>query len=134
MVYIFWAILSMLKFEFSIITAVFTHSLFLFISSILGGILGVILFTQIGYDFEKWLVRKFPKRFKKFSWKNRQLVRIRRKWGIWGISLLAPILLGIPVGVILCLTLTTDKMKIIKPMIISVLLWSLIFLILSLLI
>jgi hypothetical protein len=126
--YIFWVILAMLKFEFSLVTATLAHSPELVISSIIGGILGIILFTQIGYDIERWLIKRFPNYFKKFSWKNRHLVRIRRKWGIWGIAFLSPILLGLPLGVTLSLTLTTDKMKIIKPMIISVIGWSLIFL------
>jgi len=126
--YIFWVILAMLKFEFSLVTATLAHSPGLVISSIIGGILGIILFTQIGYDIERWLIKRFPNYFKKFSWKNRHLVRIRRKWGIWGIAFLSPILLGLPLGVTLSLTLTTDKMKIIKPMIISVIGWSLIFL------
>lgn len=126
--YIFWVILAMLKFEFSLVTATLANSPGLVISSIIGGILGIILFTQIGYDIERWLIKRFPNYFKKFSWKNRHLVRIRRKWGIWGIAFLTPILLGLPVGVLLSLTLTSDKMKIIKPMIISLLSWSLIFL------
>ena len=132
MVYILWVILSMLKFEFSIVTATIAHSPLLVISSMIGGILSVILFTQIVSNIERWLVKKFPKRFRKFSWKNRHLVRIRRKWGIWGISLLSPVLLGIPVGILLCLNLTTDKMKIIRPMVASVIGWSLVFLVISL--
>ena len=77
--YIFWVILAMLKFEFSLVTATLAHSPELVISSIIGGILGIILFTQIGYDIERWLIKRFPNYFKKFSWKNRHLVRIRRK-------------------------------------------------------
>ena len=132
MIYIFWVILAILKFEFSIVTATIAHSPLLILCSIFGGILGIVLFTQIGYDVEKWLVKKFPNRFKKFSWKNRHLVRIRRRWGIWGIAFLSPILLGPPIGSLLCLSLTTDKMKIIKSMVISLLAWSLIFLVIGL--
>jgi len=100
----------------------------------IGGIIGIIIFTQIGLDLEKWLVKKFPKWFKRFTLKNRILVKLRRNFGIWGISFLTPILLGIPVGVALCLTLTTDKRKIIKPMIFSLVVWTSIFLLLVLLI
>jgi membrane protein YqaA with SNARE-associated domain len=124
----------MLKYQFCLITSTVTQSWILLLLTLLGGILGIIIFTQIGYDLEKWLVKKFPKWFKRFTLKNRILVRLRRRWGIWGISFLTPVLLGIPVGVALCLTLTTDKRKIIRPMILSLIVWTLIFLMLVVLI
>lgn len=134
MSYIFWIILSMLKYQFCLITATVATSWLLLLLTMIGGILGIIIFTQIGYDLEKWLVKRFPRWFKRFTLKNRILVKLRRNWGIWGISFLTPILLGIPVGVALCLTLTTDKRKIIRPMILSLVVWTLIFLMFVLLI
>ena len=134
MSYIFWIILSMLKYQFCLITATVATSWLLLLLTMFGGILGIIIFTQIGYDLEKWLVKRFPRWFKRFTLKNRVLVKLRRNWGIWGISFLTPILLGIPVGVALCLTLTTDKRKIIRPMILSLVVWTLIFLMFVLLI
>lgn len=124
----------MLKYQFCLITATVATSWLLLLLTMIGGILGIIIFTQIGYDLEKWLVKRFPRWFKRFTLKNRVLVKLRRNWGIWGISFLTPILLGIPVGVALCLTLTTDKRKIIKPMILSLVVWTLIFLMFVLLI
>ena len=132
MSYIFWMVLSMLKYQFCLVSSTIAGSWLFVLLTLIGGIVGVIIFTQIGYDLEKWMVKTFPKRFKKFSFKNRMLVGLRRKWGIWGIAFLTPILLGIPVGVLLGLTLTTDKKLIIKPMIVSLIGWSLIFLILTL--
>lgn len=125
-------VLSMLKYQFCLVSSTIAGSWLFVLLTLLGGIFGVIIFTQIGYDLEKWMVKTFPKRFKKFSFKNRMLVKLRRKWGIWGIAFLTPILLGIPVGVLLSLTLTTDKRLIIKPMVVSLLGWSLVFLILTL--
>jgi len=124
----------MLKYQFCLITATVATSWLLLLLTMIGGILGIIIFTQIGYDLEKWLVKRFPRWFKRFTLKNRVLVKLRRNWGIWGISFLTPILLGIPVGVALCLTLTTDKRKIIRPMILSLVVWTLIFLMFVLLI
>jgi len=134
MTYIFWMILSMIKYQFCLITSTVVQSWLLLLLTLIGGIIGIVIFTQIGYDLEKWLVKKFPKWFKRFTLKNRILVKLRRNWGIWGISFLTPILLGIPVGVALCLTLTTDKRKIIKPMVLSLVSWTLVFLVLVLLI
>lgn len=127
-------ILSMIKYQFCLITSTVVQSWLLLLLTLIGGIIGIVIFTQIGYDLEKWLVKKFPKWFKRFTLKNRILVKLRRNWGIWGISFLTPILLGIPVGVALCLTLTTDKRKIIKPMVLSLVSWTLVFLVLVLLI
>jgi len=134
MSYIFWIILSMLKYQFCLIASTVAQSWILLLLTLLGGILGIIIFTQIGYDLEKWIVKKFPKWFKRFTLKNRILVGLRRRWGILGISFLTPVLLGIPVGVALCLTLTTDKRKIIRPMILSLIVWTLVFLMLVVLI
>lgn len=127
MTYIFWVVLSMIKYQFCLITATVAQSWLLLLLTLIGGLIGIVIFTQIGYDLEKWLVKKFPKLFKKFTFKNRILVKLRRSWGILGISFLTPILLGIPVGVALCLTLTTDKRKIIRPMALSLVCWTLLF-------
>jgi hypothetical protein len=116
------------------ITATIAQSWTLLLLTLIGGLIGIIIFTQIGYDIEKWIVRSFPRLSKKFTWKNRMLVKLRRKWGIWGISFLTPILLGIPVGVALCLTLTTDKRKIVRPMVLSLISWTLVFLLIVLLV
>jgi len=134
MSYIFWVILSMVKYQFCMITATIAQSWTLLLLTLIGGLIGIIIFTQIGYDIEKWIVRSFPRLSKKFTWKNRMLVKLRRKWGIWGISFLTPILLGIPVGVALCLTLTTDKRKIVRPMVLSLISWTLVFLLIVLLV
>ena len=107
MKYLFWFILSMIEWKYCLISSTLLKSPILITLSILGGAAGIVIFTQIGYDVEKWLVKKFPKRFKRFSFKNRILARVRRKWGIWGIALISPILIGLPVGVVLGLTLTT---------------------------
>lgn len=122
---IFWMIFSIFEIKYSIILSTIIDFSFLYILyTIIGGILGVYIFTQLGRDIEKLLVKRFPKWFKKFSRKNRILAKLRRKWGIWGISFLTPIILGIPIGVAVSLTLTTNKWSIIKPMSFSILFWT----------
>ena len=125
---IFWIIMSMLRFEVVLITStLIIHSPVTTIETLIGGILGIVLFTQLGVDIEKWIAKRFSRKFKKFSWKNRMLVKLRRRWGLWGIALLTPIIIGIPIGVLLSIPLTTDKMKIIKPMVVSVIFWTSLF-------
>ena len=38
---------------------------------------------------------------KKFSWRNKLIVKLKTKYGMWGISLLTPIALSIPIGAFL---------------------------------
>ncbi len=38
---------------------------------------------------------------KKFSWKNKFMVKLRRGYGMWGIILLTPVLLSLPIGAFL---------------------------------
>ena len=98
---IFWIIMSMLRFEVVLITStLIIHSPVTTIETLIGGILGIVLFTQLGVDIEKWIAKRFSRKFKKFSWKNRMLVKLRRRWGLWGIALLTPIIIGIPIGVL----------------------------------
>ena len=131
---VFWIIFSMLKLQYAMIASTLIDFSFLYSTlTIIGGILGVYIFTQLGRDFEKLIIVKFPKRFKKFSRKNRFLAKLRRKWGIWGISFLTPILLGIPLGVFISLTITTNKWSVIKPMSISIIFWISLFSSISLL-
>ena len=122
---IIWIIFSMLKFKYALVTTtILSFSPYYIVMTLIGGFLSVYIFTQLGSDLEKYLVRKFPKYFKKFSKKNRLLCRLRRNWGIFGISLITPII-GIPIGVALILTLTTDKWKVIKTLSTSILIWTL---------
>lgn len=97
------------------------------LANVIGGIIGIVLFTYLGGFIQEYLVRKFPNRFgKKFTSSNRFLVRIKRRFGLGGIAALTPIILSIPVGVLFALALTHDKKKIMISMIMSVLFWAII--------
>ena len=123
----------MLKLQYSIIASIFFYfswkSIFL---TFIGGFLDVYLITQLGRDIERFLIKKFPGKFKRFSRKNRLLARFRRRWGIVGISFITPMVLGIPLGIIICLGITTNKWLIIKYMTLSILFWMTILLLIKL--
>ena len=53
--------------------------------------------------FEMWLVRLRLKRTnaRKFTKRNKMIVRMRRRYGMWGLVILSPIILSIPVGAFL---------------------------------
>ncbi len=95
------------------------------LANIIGGIIGIVLFTHLGGVIQDYMVKKFPNRFgKKFTSSNRFLVRIKKRFGLGGIAVLTPIALSIPVGVLFALALTHDKKKIMISMIISLLFWA----------
>ena len=95
------------------------------LANIIGGIIGIVLFTYLGGIMQDYFVKKFPNQFgKKFTRSNRFLVRVKRKFGLGGIAVLTPIALSIPVGVLFALALTHDKKKIMISMIMSLLFWA----------
>ena len=128
MIHILWLIFSGIKFQFALFySAIIWTSPIMILETLIGGILSASLFSFLGSKIEKYIMKKFPGRFKVFSKKNRMLARVRMIGGIRGISFLSPILLGIPIGVLLCLTLTTDKNKIMGPMTASISFWIMVF-------
>ena len=52
------------------------------------------------------------------------MVRIKRNGGLWGIALLTPILLSIPVGCLLAITMEHHRMRIVRIMFVSLLIWG----------
>lgn len=127
-----WVVLSMVKFQFCLLSSIAISSLYFLSLTFIGGIIGIFLFTYVGHDIEIFLVKKLPRYFKKFSKKNRRLVILRKRIGINGISFLTPILFGIPIGISICLSLTDSRRRIIIPMILSTIFWTLISIILIL--
>ncbi|MDB5283444.1 MAG: hypothetical protein JWO06_2519 [Bacteroidota bacterium] len=95
------------------------------IANIIGGIIGIVLFTYLGGVMKDYFVKRFPNMFgRKFTRSNRFLVRIKQRFGLGGIAALTPIVLSIPVGVLFALAFTTDKKKIMLSMIMSIMFWA----------
>ncbi|MBK7148438.1 MAG: hypothetical protein IPH78_06345 [Bacteroidetes bacterium] len=95
------------------------------LANIMGGILGIVLFTYLGSFIQDYMVRTYPNKFgKKFTRSNRFLIKVKQRFGLGGIAALTPILLSIPVGVFFALALTHDKKKILVSMIMSMLFWA----------
>lgn len=95
------------------------------LANIMGGIVGIVLFTHLGAYIQKFFVKKYPQYFnRKFTRTNRMLITIKHKFGLGGVAVLTPIFLSIPVGVLFALTFTHDKRKVVITMIISLLFWA----------
>jgi hypothetical protein len=95
------------------------------LANIIGGTIGIILFTYLGDFIQAYCIKRFPNQFgRKFTRSNRFLVRVKQKFGLGGIAAFTPIILSIPVGVLFALALTGDKKKVMFSMIVSMLFWA----------
>ena len=64
------------------------------------------------------------KQKKVFTPRNRRIIRIWKKYGLWGVAWLTPILLSIPVGTFIMTRLEKKKKKIVFKLLISIVVWS----------
>lgn len=99
------------------------------------GFLGNIIFVYAG-DYLSRLIDKIiasvrgnrPKKIKKkFTKSSRRLVKIKSKYGLFGIALLSPLVISIPVGAFLAVRYYHNKKKIMLYMMASVAAWTLLF-------
>jgi hypothetical protein len=70
--------------------------------------------------------RFLPRNPKTFTWQNKMIVRIRKRWGFAGIIVLTPIFFSIPIGTILAVSLYSDRKYLPAYLSASVVLWSLV--------
>lgn len=68
-----------------------------------------------------------PKKKALFSRRSRTIVRIKRKYGMWGIVVTTPVLLSIPVGAFLARHYYKGERKIVLYMMMSILGWGILF-------
>ena len=117
---------SVIKFSMGSLTAIAADlGLGGSLANIIGGIIGIVLCTYLGSFIQSYFVKTFPNRFgKRFTRSNRFLVRLKQRFGLGGIAVLTPIVLSIPVGVLLALTVTHDKKKIMISMLVSMFFWA----------
>ena len=104
----------------------------LFLLSSVAGISGVVAFLF----FETWLSKIWnqlksrlvkpsaPKPQKRFTRRNRLLVKILRKYGLPGLAIITPTIISIPVGSILAGRLFPDHKKVMLHLSLSVIAWA----------
>lgn len=96
-----------------------------------GGITGVIIFTNISAALMKWWHNAKMRYFRNhrhpkiFTKGNRRIIRIKKRFGIWGIALITPIGLSIPVGTFIAERFYKDKKKVILVFSAAILFWHL---------
>jgi hypothetical protein len=100
----------------------------------LGGFTGVIIFVVLSDTIIKNVknrklkkeqegkIRAKPKKI--FSKKNRLIIHVKHRFGLFGIAALTPLLFSIPVGCFLATRYFKDKQQILIYMFTSILFWS----------
>lgn len=104
----------------------------------IGGFLGVILFTLLSeYIMKIW--RYYKKKYSlRFSLKNkrlvnkdirraRKLVKIKNVYGFYGVMLLSPVIISIPVGAFIAVRYFRHRNQIICWMSFSVIFWAFVY-------
>jgi membrane protein YqaA with SNARE-associated domain len=106
----------------------------------MGGIFGSFIWIFMGHWIQsKWIQfqrDRFEKKtiasglergefvVKKFSKKNRKLVKLKRWGGVYLLVFLAPLIISIPVGCLILSTMESNRFRILGLMSISVLMWG----------
>lgn len=128
-------LLSIFKYGFGIFSAVNSSIGFWpsILANLIGGGIGILLFIHFGYwiTLKYYEIRYRTKTYHRFSWWNRFLVKLKRKFGLIGIAFFSPIILTIPVGVMLALQITANKYKIFKYIFGGCIFWTCVFFILN---
>lgn len=97
------------------------------IFSIVGGVIGIFLFSALSNKINKLFPKKNKlKRTKKRGLKEAITIKTARKYGVYGIAAITPILLSIPIGTLIALRFFPEKKKTIPILMSSVVIWSLI--------
>lgn len=99
-----------------------------------GGILGTFIFMylsefliMIWNKYRPDSLKRNKKKRKVFTPRNRRIVSIKMKYGLWGIVILNPVLLSIPVGSFLVVKYYGLKVKNMLWLIAGQVVWSLVY-------
>ena len=110
--------LSMIKYDFTFIQTL--------LFSVVGGVLSILIFSFLSDKIYKLIASRKKNQAKKRSMNHILAIKTARKYGLFGIAFLTPILLSIPIGTYLALHFFPEKKKTIPILISSVVGWSLV--------
>lgn len=91
-----------------------------------GMMLSVLTVSFLGAELRRKLYSFFPKK-RTFSPRNRRLVRLWRKYGVWGVSFLTPLLFSPIGGSLIAVSFGEKKAKIIFSMFVCGSFWAFFF-------
>lgn len=96
--------------------------------TISGGVIGVFSFFYTGSALFEWWNRRFPPRTPKktFRKRNRALIRIKNSYGLYGLALVSPCLISIPIGCLIAAKYFRNDRRTIPVFIGAVVFWSIV--------
>ena len=91
-----------------------------------GGFVGVVVFYRLGRAISRWWANRFPakREKKKFTKKNRVFINFRNRYGIYGLALVTPCIISIPIGCFLAAKYYGTDKRMIPFLFISVVFWG----------
>lgn len=92
----------------------------------LGMMTSVLLLTMLGPGLRSWLQKLFGKKRRRFSPRSRRFVRVWKRWGIFGVSFLTPLLFTPIGGALLVNTFSGDRPRILLYMLFSAVFWGIV--------
>ena len=130
--YIVFALVASVKFLFVPITMALAYYPYweTIITTMLGGVTGVLFFFYFGrmaIDKVTELISKKPKEEKKkqvFSRTNKFIVKVKRRFGLIGLSIVTPCIISIPIGCLLAAKYYGKDSRTVPFLLAAVVLWS----------
>ena len=90
------------------------------ILSAVGAILSVGIVIFLGGSFRQWLLKRLEKQSKRQS----RITHIWQKYGVIGLGLISPLLLGAPLGAAIGISLGSPSGKLMFWMTVGIVIWS----------
>ncbi len=93
----------------------------------IGGTLGIIFFVYSARGVKNLYVKYLESRNKKprkFTKMNRFIVKIKQRFGLYGLALITPPIISVPVGAMIAASIYRDKKRVLVFMIGGVVFWS----------
>ena len=87
--------------------------------AVTGMMLTVTILAYGGPTVRNWLLNLFAKKRKRFTKRNRQFVRVWRKWGLSGVAFLTPLLFSPIGGTLLAVAVGAKRRRIMLYMFVS---------------
>ena len=92
--------------------------------TILGMMTTITIISTVGPGFRKWSEKSFRINPKLFTKRNRRFVRFWKKYGLFGVSFLTPVVFSPVLGALLVNAFGGSKKKIITYMLLSAIFWA----------
>jgi hypothetical protein len=94
------------------------------IMTVLGMMTTVIVISFFGIRLRNWIQKKYSYKRKTFTKRNRQIVKIWRGYGEFGVSFFTPVLFSPIIGTLLVTALGGKRNRVFTYMLISAIFWA----------